>query len=61
MANPRLQRGQALWDIELVLEPRHLRSILDAAGNRPPGALPNKGNYIFKHDLASERDSPFSL
>uniref|UniRef100_A0A2R5L466 Glutathione S-transferase kappa n=1 Tax=Ornithodoros turicata TaxID=34597 RepID=A0A2R5L466_9ACAR len=46
-----LLRYEKPWNLNLMLRPFFLGGVMKAAGNRPPGMVPNKAIYMFK-DLA---------
>ncbi|KFV66747.1 Glutathione S-transferase kappa 1, partial [Dryobates pubescens] len=43
-----LCRYQHVWNIDLRLRPAFLAGIMQAAGNKPPGMLPKRGEYMLK-------------
>ncbi|XP_054023537.1 glutathione S-transferase kappa 1 [Dryobates pubescens] len=43
-----LCRYQHVWNIDLRLRPAFLAGIMQATGNKPPGMLPKRGEYMLK-------------
>ncbi|NWJ00465.1 GSTK1 transferase, partial [Crypturellus undulatus] len=43
-----LCRYQHVWNIDLCFRPAFLGGIMHATGNKPPGMLPKRGEYILK-------------
>ncbi|XP_028280306.1 glutathione S-transferase kappa 1-like [Parambassis ranga] len=53
-------RYRKVWNIELKLRPAYLAGIMQGAGNKPPGLVPNKFMYMTKdlHRLSEYFDVP---
>ncbi|KFO80444.1 Glutathione S-transferase kappa 1, partial [Cuculus canorus] len=43
-----LCRYQHIWNIDLCFRPSFLAGIMQATGNKPPGMLPKRGEYMLK-------------
>ncbi|XP_067998208.1 glutathione S-transferase kappa 1 [Melanerpes formicivorus] len=43
-----LCRYQHVWNIDLRLRPAFLAGVMQATGNKPPGMLPKRGEYMLK-------------
>ncbi|NWH80595.1 GSTK1 transferase, partial [Piaya cayana] len=43
-----LCRYQNIWNIDLCFRPAFLSGIMQATGNKPPGMLPKRGEYMLK-------------
>lgn len=52
-----LKRYRQQWDMDLVLKPVFLGGVMNAAGNKPPITVPNKGKWMNQ----SVRGSPPSF
>ncbi|TNY23776.1 thioredoxin-like protein [Rhodotorula diobovata] len=46
-----LKRYRQQWDMDLVLKPVFLGGVMNAAGNKPPITVPNKGKWMNQSDM----------
>ena len=51
LAHTQMKRFQRDYDVTIQYKPMLLGGVLKATGNRPPGAVPAKGQYMLAHDL----------